>query len=197
MQPDFDTLRSTSLLLCPLVFGLLQQLLTEPSARFWHTKLNKSPYRPPTVVFPLVWVWSYLSLGYASHLVQSSISGLPLKLLAIIYGIHLVLINSWGFFFFTFRRIDHALNVMLLVDVSAMVLLASVSTLVPFAAALCLPYFCWLLELTYLNIYMFRNNESAHLVGLTKEQVFEAYGDAAAARRANGSKIGVQIPKMD
>lgn len=129
------------------------------------------------MVFPLVWVWSYLSLGYASHLVRGTIGGLPLQLVGLIYVVHLMLINSWGFFIFSFRRIDYALNVMLLVDVSAMLLVATVSMLVPFAAALCVPYFCWLLEMTYLNIFMFRNNAGSHLVGLSKEEVFQAYRD--------------------
>lgn len=175
MQPDIDTLRSTILLLTPLVLGLLQQIITEPPARSWHTKLNKSPYRPPAAIFPLVWTWSYLSLGYASHVVESEVKGLSLKLLTIVYVIHLVLLNMWGFLFFSYRRLDYALNCILLIDITASVLLASVSTLVPFAAALCLPYFCWLLELTYLNIYMFRNNASPHLVGASKEQVLREY----------------------
>lgn len=175
MQPDFETVRATALLLSPLVLGLLQQILTEPPARAWHSKLNKSPYRPPTAVFPLVWTWSYLSLGYASHLVEASVRDLPLRLLTVVYVVHLALLNSWGVFFFSLRRIDYALNTLLLLDLTASVLLASVSTLVPFAAALCLPYFCWLLELTYLNVYMFRNNVAPHLVGATKDEVLRAH----------------------
>lgn len=175
MSPDIDTVRSTALLLGPLVFGILQQLITEPPARDWHTKLNKSPYRPPTAVFPLVWTWSYLSLGYASYVVHTQINGLPLKLLTAVYSVHLILLNLWNFLFFSMRRIDYALNCLLLIDISASVLLVCVWTLVPFAAALCLPYFCWLLELTYLNIYMFRNNVTPHLIGARKEDILRAH----------------------
>lgn len=175
MQPDAETVRSTILLLLPIVLGLLQQIVTEPPARSWHLKLNKCPSRPPAAVHPLVWTWSYLSLGYASHLVDLQVEGVPLVLLSTIYVIHLMLLNGWGVLFFTMRRIDYALNCMLLIDITASVLLMAVSTMVPFAAALCLPYFLWLLELTYLNVYMFRNNVDTHLVGMSKEDVLKAY----------------------
>lgn len=157
MQLDMDTATSTALLLGPLVFSFLQQIKTESSSRLWHSTLNKSPYRPPNIVFPVAWTWSYLSLGYASLLVYTQIKGIPLNILTVFYGIHLILLSLWNTFFFS-RRINYALNCILLIDISASILLVCVWTVVPFAAALCLPYFFWLLELTYLNIYMFRNN---------------------------------------
>lgn len=114
-------------------------------------------------------------------MVYNSVTDLPLLLLTTMYIIHLTLLNSWGPVFFTLRRIDWALNVLLMLDLSASVLLASLSTLAPFAAALCLPYFCWLLELTYLNIYMFRNNADPHLWGQTKEEVLSAHAANATS----------------
>lgn len=75
--------------------------------------------------------------------------------------------NSWGVCFMVLRRMDYGLNVLVAMDVLLAVLLVSVSTLKVFASVLCLPYFCWLLELTYLNMYMWRNNEQ----GVSKADV--------------------------
>lgn len=175
--PDIDTVRASALLLAPLVLGLLQHIMTEPPARSWHTKLNKSPYRPPPWVFPIVWIWSYLTLGYASHLVERSLKQHRtfLIVLGTLYSIHLALLTAWGFVFNALRRIDHGLNVILLIDMSAFVLLLAIWNIVPFAATLCIPYFLWLLHLTHLNIYMFRNNVTTHWTGITKQQVLRQH----------------------
>lgn len=171
--PDADTIRASALLITPLVLGLLQHIMTEPAARSWQSTLNKSPYRPPPWVFPIVWTWSYLTIGYSSHLVERNLNqnqGL-LYVLSTVYAAHLVLVTCWGFMFYSLRRIDYALNVMLLIDISATMLIVSVWNIVPFAATLCLPYLLWLFHLTYLNIYMFRNNVSTYWATVSKEQV--------------------------
>lgn len=117
-------------------------------------------------------------MGYASYLVYLQVPPcLPRHILTVLYGVHLVLLNSWGFCFFTLRRMDTALDVMVTLDVILTVLLVGVSMMVPFAVVLCLPYFCWLLELTYLNMYMFRNNDqqSVREWGASKERVLQDY----------------------
>lgn len=115
-------------------------------------------------------------MGYSSYLVYTTVSDMiPLLVTGALYILHIALLNSWGFFFFHLRRVDLALNALLALDVLASWLLISVSTIMPFAAVLCLPYFCWLLELTYLNMYMYRNNDQADILGFTKEDVIAAH----------------------
>lgn len=124
-------------------------------------------------------------MGYASYLVYTQVPpSLPRHIVSALYGAHLALLNSWGFFFFTLRRMDSALDVMVTLDVLLTVLLVAVSTMVPFAAILCLPYFCWLLELTYLNMYMFRNNDQGSVRdwGATKERVLASHAEATLLR---------------
>lgn len=84
-----------------------------------------------------------------------------------LYVMHVVLQNSWGVCFLLLRRMDYGVNVLVGLDVLLAVMLVSVSTMNAFAAILCLPYFCWLLELTYLNMYMWRNNAQ----GISKADV--------------------------
>eukprot|EP00177_Eucheuma_denticulatum_P006484 GFKZ01011802.1.p1 GENE.GFKZ01011802.1~~GFKZ01011802.1.p1 ORF type:complete len:198 (-),score=24.39 GFKZ01011802.1:126-719(-) len=168
------TMETTLLLFSPLILGLLQQFAFEPGARGWHTRLHKSPYRPPNFVFPLAWTWCYLSMGYASYLVYvESVSRVAKLGLGVLYGVHMVLLNGWGFVVFVMRRLDWGLNVLVALDVLVTVLLVGGGIVVPFAAVLCLPYFCWLLELTYLNMYMYRNNdrESVAEWGAVKKEV--------------------------
>lgn len=129
-------------------------------------------------------------MGFASYLVYTNASASPVRTaVAVLYGAHQVLLNSWGLCFFAMRRMDYALNVILALDVLLAMLLVAVSTLLPFAAALCLPYFCWLLELTYLNRYMYRNNNgSAGGLGMTKEQIVVAHAAPVVDIRAGGEK---------
>lgn len=176
----------TALLFGPLLLGVFQQLATEPPARAWHRSLHKSPCRPPGYVFPIAWVWCYLSMGYASYLVYTDVPPSAARTaVAVLYASHQVLLNSWGLCFFTIRRIDYALNVIVALDMLLAVLLVAITSLLPFAAALCLPYFCWLLELTYLNMYMFRNNDqSITQLGMTKDEIVAAHAAPVVDIRA-------------
>lgn len=168
----------TALLFGPLLLGIFQQLATEPPARAWHHSLHKSPCRPPAFVFPLAWTWSYLSMGYASYLVYTDTTPSALRTaVTALYLLHHCLLNSWGPCFFVFRRMDYALNVLVALDVLVALLLVGVGAVLPFAAVLCLPYLFWLLELTYLNMYMFRNNDmaTAAIARQTKAQIVAAH----------------------
>lgn len=173
---EYSPMLITGLLFGPLLLGITTQKLTEPPARKWHTRLHKSPYRPPNIVFPIAWIWCYVSMGYASYLTMLEAPDNMWKwIVGCIYGLHLIMLNSWGWAFFVYRRMDWGLNIMVTLDVLTSTLLIAVSTLVPFAAVLCLPYFGWLLELTYLNIYMFRNNDqmSVEQIGEEKKESIE------------------------
>lgn len=173
----------TALLFGPLVAGLATHAALEPPARAWHQALRKSPYRPPAFVFPVAWVWSYLAMGYASALVRERAArGPALPALAAAYLAHHALLLAWAPLCFVARRLDWALAALVALDALVAALLAAAAALAPLAAVLCLPYWCWLLELTYLNAYMLRHNDRA-LVGWaaqTKEQVVAAHAAPAA-----------------
>lgn len=165
----------TALLFGPLLLGLFQHLRLEPIARLWYSTLKKSPYRPPSFVFPVAWTWSYLSIGYASYLVyraDSESAVISVALSVPLYLVHIGLQNAWIYFFMTCRKVSWGMNIMLALVVTASWLLVSVYCIDHFAAALCLPYFCWLLELTYLNMFMERNNADS----LSKEEIIRAHG---------------------
>lgn len=165
-----------ALLLGPLLLGVMQHAMSEPPARSWHRRLRRSPYTPPGAAFPLIWTWCYLSLGYASWVtwraLPQPLAAHPRALaLAAAYGVHLLLLNSWGHVFFTRRRLRAAVGVMCALIATGAALVAAVLPLAPFASALCGPYLAWLVELTYLNWYMCAHNPGAALYGATKDEV--------------------------
>ncbi|PXF44590.1 Tryptophan-rich protein TspO [Gracilariopsis chorda] len=169
-QPNAPLL--TALLFGPFLLGVLQMLALEPRARSWHTTLRKWPYRPPGVVHPVMWTWSYLSIGYASYLFYTSASSRPSLLLnAALYGVHMALLNSWGLVFYHLRRIDVACKIMLMLDVVVALSLPALATAHTLPAVLCVPYLCWLLMLTYMNWYMMVHNEHATHMSASKQQL--------------------------
>jgi tryptophan-rich sensory protein len=74
-----------------------------------HTQDIKKPsWRPPNFVFPIVWTFLYLSMGYASYLVWrdggetlNGPAGLPLTL----FAITLFLNYAWSYIFFFYHNL--------------------------------------------------------------------------------------------
>lgn len=168
-----------SLLLLPLVSGLLSHFLSEPPARAWHRTLYKSPYTPPGTAFPLVWLSNYVSMGYASYLaVKAWRVEVPdpftRNSIVLAYFLHLLLLNTWNPIFFRLRRIDLALFNMCALDVGVAALIGCVAHASTLAALICVPYLTWLLLLTYFNFYMMKMNPGPHF-GPTKNEIIKLH----------------------
>lgn len=156
-----------ALLFAPLVTGALVHFSVEPGARHWHRRLRKSSIAPPPVVFPLMWISNYLCIGYASFLVAKKSWGVPF---AVAHLFHLVLLNSWNPIFFTLRRIDMALCVMVALNITVPILMFAAASIAPMAAIITVPYYLWILLSTYLTFYMWKMNPGPHF-GFNKDEV--------------------------
>lgn len=164
-----------TLLFTPLALGLLSFFSVEPRARPWHRTLRKSTFTPPNIAFPTVWLINYLSMGYASYLVVkawrvSNVSQSMKDVVALMYLTHLLLISLWNPVFMALRSIQLAFFILLAVDILVPSLIVCAANVSPMAAAICVPYFAWLLLCTYLTYYMYQANPGPHF-SPTKEQV--------------------------
>ena len=154
MKIDFK-----KLIICiaiPVGLGALSGFLTSGSMDIFKM-LNKPPFSPPAIVFPIVWTILYTLMGIASyHVLQS---GCFQKTASIrVYALQLIFNIIWPVIFFTF-------NMYLLAFVwLVMLLLLVVLTAVLFfscnkaAGYLMLPYIVWLLIAGYLNLGIYLLN---------------------------------------
>ncbi len=89
------------LILCmmlPLGIGILSSLLT-PDAREIFESLNKPPFSPPGIMFPIVWSFLYICIGLGSFFIYESNSQCKKKIL-ILYAIQLLCNFFWNPIFF-------------------------------------------------------------------------------------------------
>lgn len=126
----------------------------------WYRQLNKPSWRPPDWLFAPVWTLLYGTIAVAGWLVwrEAGFSGavIPLSL----YGVQLLLNAAWSPIFFGLHQIGMALAEMSLLWLS---IVATVILFYPVhvtAAAMLVPYFCWVSFALALNLSVWRRNRA-------------------------------------
>lgn len=124
----------------------------------WYEGLNKPSWRPPRIVFPIVWSVLYVLIAVAAWRIFEATRGAERAVLVAVYGIQLALNGTWSALFFGLRlmRVAFVDLVLLWLSVLAMILLfAEHDTL---AALLLAPYLVWVTAAGALNLAMIRLN---------------------------------------
>ena len=146
------------------VVGALGSYIQGDALREWYPMLVKSPATPPAVVFPIAWSVLYLLIGISAGtmLVKGDMSVLRLWLL------QLLLNFLWSVCFFALRSPLMGLLVILALDVVVFAYIVYASSRRPVAAWLFVPYMLWLIFATYLNGYIYINNQKSKNVIVLK-----------------------------
>lgn len=120
----------------------------------WYPTLVKSPLTPPAIVFPIAWSLLYLLIGISAGtmLVRGDVSVLRLWLF------QLLLNFLWSVLFFALRSPFLGLLCILALDVAVIAYIIYTAGRRPAAAWLFVPYILWLIFATYLNGYIYINN---------------------------------------
>ena len=123
----------------------------------WYPYLVKSPATPPSVVFPIAWGVLYLLIGISAGtmLAKGDMSVLRLWLL------QLLLNFLWSVCFFALRSPFMGLLVILALDVAVFAYIVHTAGRRAAAAWLFVPYMLWLIFATYLNGYIYINNQKS------------------------------------
>lgn len=145
-------------LLIPLIVGGVSALLTRDSIQAVDS-IEKPPFTPPAIVFPIVWTLLYLSMGLASYLVMvSKQPQAKIDAALRIYGVQLAFNFFWSIFFFGLGA--YLFSFLWLVALLVCVILNIVAfyKISKPAGLLLIPYLLWVTFAGYLNFAIYLLN---------------------------------------
>jgi len=121
----------------------------------WYQSINKAPWTPPNLVFPIVWAFLYLFIAIAGWQIFSNQARLP----KVLWALQLALNALWSWLFFGQHWTISGLIDLLLLDALVLSLIGSCwQSNMRMTAYLLGTYLIWLSLATSLNIYIVAYN---------------------------------------
>ena len=132
--------------------GALSSLLSGNFSSFY-SELNKPPFAPPGILFPIVWAILYAIMGISAYMIffSDADTGDKKKTLTL-YAVQLFVNFMWSIVFFRFEKIGAAAAVLILLIILTAIMIVTFKRIRPLAGYLNIPYLLWLLFAAYLNI---------------------------------------------
>lgn len=121
----------------------------------WYQALNRAPWSPPNIAFPIVWSALYIMIAFAGYLA----AGLDdARLLATWYG-QIALNAAWSWIFFGQHWVLIGLiNLLLMLILVGYFIVRGLQKTPKLASLLFIPYFVWLCLASSLNAYILIHN---------------------------------------
>lgn len=123
---------------------------TARSVREWYPSLQKPSWTPPGSIIGAVWTVFYILAGTSAIFVWD-VPGGPGILLAGMFVANAFLNALWSYVFFALRKMNAAIAVCLLLDLTIIFLIVLTVPISVFAAWLLAPYLLWVTFASYLN----------------------------------------------
>ena len=152
-------IRWKQLLLClviPQAVGGLAGWLTRDAAVLFES-LQKPPFAPPPLAFPIAWVILYALMGISSYLILQG-EGPKVKPALAVYGAQLAVNFLWPLVFFLDQAYLLAFFILVLLYGLVLWMIRAFRPIRPAAANLQLPYVLWLTYVAYLNLGVYLLN---------------------------------------
>lgn len=152
-------IRWKQLLLClviPQAVGGLAGWLTRDAAVLFES-LQKPPFAPPPLAFPIAWAILYALMGISSYLILAC-DGPNVKPALAIYGAQLAVNFLWPLVFFLGQAYLLAFFILVLLYGLVLWMIRAFRPIRPAAANLQLPYVLWLTYAAYLNLGVYLLN---------------------------------------
>ena len=130
----------------PLVVGFLSGQIGKPDK--WYENLKKPYLNPPKILFPIVWSFLYLLIGYAYYLLSKQITNISFWYIPIF---HLLLNFSYSPVFFYFKELLLAAVITILILVFALLTMYQFWKKNKISVYLMIPYIIWLCFANYLS----------------------------------------------
>ncbi len=143
-------------ILIPLAVGGLSALLTAGNMDIYKV-INKPPFAPPGVLFPIAWTILYILMGIGSVLIFRSSSGTTAQRnkALIIYGIQLAVNFFWSIIFFNLKAYLFSFLWLILLWTLIILMIYKFSKISEIAAWLQVPYLLWVTFAGYLNLMIY------------------------------------------
>lgn len=119
-----------------------------------YNSLNRPPFSPPSVFFPITWTILYILMGISIYIVMKSKRKLK-KNARLIYYIQLITNSLWTPIFFGFKEYFFAFLWILMLIVFVITMIVTFYKISKKAAYIQIPYLLWLLFVSYLNFGVF------------------------------------------
>jgi len=118
----------------------------------WYDNLSKPFLNPPGWIFSPVWIILYGTL-LAAVIIYSIVITKKSKFFGyVIFTVHMVLNLLWSPVFFVLHKINIALVIVVLMDITAILLIRKFFSVSKIAGLILIPYFLWIMFATYLNL---------------------------------------------
>ena len=118
---------------------------------FWYNSLTKPLLQPPAWVFPPVWIFLYAIILLSLIVYSVKITKVSKLSGYIVFIVHMIFNLMWSVVFFKFQRIDIALAVVVIMDLTAIYMMAKFFSVSKTAGCMLVPYLLWIFFATYLN----------------------------------------------
>ncbi len=132
------------------LFGVIGALLGGGTSQIYKS-INKPPFSPPGIVFPIVWSILYLFMGISAYFLSNERKTEISNLLKI-YWLQLVLNALWPLVFWRMEAFWFAAIIIVALIVMVSTIILGTNKINKMSALLLVPYILWLLFALYLNI---------------------------------------------
>jgi len=117
----------------------------------WYESLNRAPWTPPNIAFPIVWSILYIFIAISGWQIFTSNN----KKLKWLWSVQLIANAAWSWIFFGQLWATTALIDLIVLDALViLILIGSLKERLTLTTYLTLPYLAWLLIATSLNSYI-------------------------------------------
>ena len=121
-----------------------------------YNSLQKPPFAPPSILFPIIWTTLYILMGVSYGRLNSK--ELTDEKIDMIYYLQLVINLLWPIFFFVLKWRLFAFFWILLLDATVIIMIMRFYKKDKIAGLLQIPYILWSLFATYLNLGVYLLN---------------------------------------
>lgn len=124
----------------------------------WYDSLTKPFLSPPKWVFAPVWTILYGTLLTALILYTIKISNKSKFSGYVLFLTHMIFNFLWSPVFFILHKIDIALYIIFIMDISVILLVKKFFSVSKIAGTILIPYLVWIFYATYLNFQYYNLN---------------------------------------